>query len=479
MDSISCPIRALAQTDPKRVALEQRSTLDQNDQEVSYFELDRMVDSAVALLSSNGIGPGDVVAVLADNSIEYALLFFATMRSGFILMPLNSRLNLSDYNEQLELAGCRLLISQKKYADKVTSLNCQHISIEQIGSSKNIQQSDAKLSIDLKAEALIMFSSGSRNKARGVVLSWSNLYYSALGIQERLQFDRYDSWLASLPFYHIGGISILFRAMLGGFNSIIFDSFDPEKILKAIKSHPASYLSVVPTMLDDLISFDRNGILKEAKGIIVGGDGLNQTVRSKLIEANLPVMTTYGMTETGSMVTLASIADFAKLPSGSGKVLPYRKISVTDSNEILIGGKTVAVRYLGSDIGLAENGFFTTGDLGRMDDDGNLIVTGRSDDMIISGGENIDLNRITNALLKLQSIQNAVAIGRDDRKWGQRPIAFIELSDKNITTGKILELLRADLPSIYTPDEIIIVDQLPRTGSGKYDIVALRKEFLR
>lgn len=473
MDSISCPIRALAQSDPKRIALEH------DGQQVPYLYLDRLVDSAVAVLNSSGIKPGDVVAVLSDNSIEYALLFFAAMRSGFILMPLNSRLKLNDYKEQMELAGCRLLIFQKKYADRIVNLDCQSISIEQIGSAQKTKQSDAKLSIDLNADGLIMFSSGSRTKARGVVLSWANLYYSALGIQERLDLDAHNSWLATLPFYHIGGISILFRSMLGGFGSIIFDRFDPEQILKAIQSHPASYLSVVPTMLDDLISFDRNGTLKKAKGIIVGGDGLNRKVRRKLKEVHLPVMTTYGMTETGSMVTLASITDFEKRPGGSGKVLPYRKINVSDSNEILVGGKSVAVRYLGSDTGLAENGFFATGDLGRMDDDGNLIVTGRSDDMIISGGENIDLNRITNALLKLPSIQNAVAIGRDDPKWGQRPIAFVELNDKEISAEKIIELLRAELPSIYIPDGIIIVDQLPKTGSGKYDIVALRKNYLR
>lgn len=473
MHNIPCPIRALAQSGPERIALEH------NNRQVTYLELDRMVDTALALMNSSSVASGDVVAVLSDNSIEYAVLFYAAMRSGFRFMPLNNRLGINDYKEQLELADCRWLVVQEKYAGTVANLECQQINIDQIDVFQKINGGESQPSIDLNAEAIIMFSSGGRRKARGVVLSWANLYYSALGIQERLRFDSHDSWLATLPFYHIGGISILFRSILGGFKAHIFEKFEPSLILHAIRSNEASYLSIVPTMLADLITADEGGVLKKAQGIIVGGDGIDQRLRHKIKKGNLPVMATYGMTETASMVTLSSISGFTDQPNSSGKLLPYRKLKINESGGISVSGKTVAVRYLGEDERLVDCEWFKTNDLGGIDGEGNLTVKGRSDDIIISGGENIDLNRIVGALIDLPAIRDAVAIGRDDSKWGQRPIAFIEISDKKISIDIIKEQLQAALPSIYIPAEIIIVDQLPQTGTGKYDIVALRRDYLR
>jgi O-succinylbenzoic acid--CoA ligase len=479
--SIPCPIREAAGTFPDRTAL-----IDTH-QSFTYHRLDDAIDSAVTHLRERGIAPGDIVAVLANNSISYAILFFAGFRLGFTLMPLNIRLTESDWRNQLDKAECKLLVYGDRFKNTAASLSDKTISIDKFGPSDPTFGIDTDSEMELDRDALIIFSSGSAGDSHGVVLSWSNLYYSSKGIESILLYEANDCWLAVLPFFHIGGISILFRAALAWCGAYILDRFNSDAVIKVIAGNRIHYLSVVPTMLSDLIQKDRQSNLGKLKAIIVGGAPFDESLRREVINRQLPVLTTFGMTETSSMVTLLPPGYPSEKLATAGKILPHRELIITNKNNqpvasgengrIMVSGEVLFSRYLDGGQGtINPEGWFDTGDMGHFDIDGYLTVTGRDDNIIISGGENIDLNQIENAIGTIDGITNAAIMARLDKKWGARPVAFVEVSDSKLSEDSIAEKLRGILPSIMVPDRIMIVVSIPLTGSGKYDRQALREQ---
>ncbi len=480
--SIPCPIKEMASASPEQPALIDATHT------ITYSVLDREVDGIAAVITDKGIQPGDVVAVLTRNSIQSAIIFYAAFRHGFTLMPLNRRLKPSDWIGQMDEADCRLLIYNNEFPGENLLANTLYIDKF---SNTNFDTSPMALpgKYPLDREALIVFSSGTAGKPRGVVLTWSNLYHSAVGINRSLKLKGDDCWLAALPFFHIGGISILFRTVLSGCPTFIMDRFDTEGVLKAIDEKRVSIISVVPTMLTELIKSDKKNNLRQMKAIILGGAACDETLRREIIRRRLPVRTTYGMTETSSMITLSGPHDILKKSGSSGTVLPHRELIIVDektralppggSGRIMVRGEVLFSRYVGQSSGdiFSADGWFDTGDIGQLDKDGNLTVTGRFDNTIISGGENIDLDRIERAIGRLDGVNGVVVLPRRDKKWGQRPVAFIEMAGDSIDESFLMKLIADQLPRIMIPDRIITVASLPLTGSGKYDRQALRNRY--
>jgi acyl-CoA synthetase (AMP-forming)/AMP-acid ligase II len=194
------------------------------------------------------------------------------------------------------------------------------------------------------------------------------------------------------------------------------------------------------------------------------------------------------MTETTSMVTLLDKSDCPDLWTTAGRVLPYREVAIIDNDgkpspvgwpgRIMIRGEVVSRRHLGEpERQRLPDEWFDTGDIGAMDSSGYLTVAGRRDNIIVSGGENIDLTRIETVLNAVSGIKGSVVISREDEKWGHRPVAFVELYDENISEGRIREELAVDLPRFMLPDRIVIVRSLPLTVGGKYDRTALPRLY--
>jgi len=454
---------------------------------ISYSDLDKVIDIVGGNLKRFDIGPGDIVAVLDDNSLSYAVLFFAAMRYRFTLMPLNTRLTEIDWQSQIDNAGCRLVAVGSDYRGAVSHIKVEKVDFRELLTGADIVVDNSrKRFVNLDRDALVIHTSGSSAKPRGVVLTWGNLYYSALGAASVLDYRPGDNWLAVLPFFHVGGISILFRAILGGNGVHILPRFDPESIMALADDDKIQYLSLVPTMLHELLLADEKNRLSRLKSIVVGGAAWGESLKKEAVRRQLPVLTTYGMTETASMVTLLSPDAPADKLTTSGRVLPYRELKIVDSDgkkvekkisgRIVVRGEVLFSRYLnGHQRQFDSEGWFVTGDIGFMDRQGFLTVTGRSDRIIVSGGENIDLDLIEKEIEKIDGLAGVAVVARRDKKWGQRPVAAVALSDRSLTAKRILELLGKTLPSIMLPDRIIIVDKIPLTPAGKYD----RQELIR
>ena len=481
--SIPCPVQITAAATPQHPALcDETRTL-------SYGQLDTAVDRLIAGLNRHGVISGDVLAVLAENSIEYAVLFFAAMRAGFILMPLNIRLSEPDWREQIVQSHCKLLVYDSAFGEKVRSLPMDTAAIAEFDLYGDAAAASAADSLyDLGHDAVIFFTSGSTGSPRGVLLTWSNLYYSAFGVQQVLGYTKEDCWLAVLPFFHVGGISILMRMALVGGTTCIMSKFRAPMVLRKIADKGIAYLSVVPTMLDGLMRQDAASLLSSLKAIIVGGAAFDSALRQEAVSRELPVLTTYGMTETASMVTLLPKAGRSDRLTTSGKALPFREIRIVgeqsetlspgQTGKIQVRGEVLFSRYLSDTASRRDSdGWFEAGDIGQLDSNGYLTVFGRHEDLIVSGGENIDLKRIEQAIRSLAGVSDVVVMGRPDKKWGARPVAFVVSSDPHLDQQTILDTISPVLPRIMIPDTVVVVSELPLTGSGKYDRQALRLKF--
>lgn len=480
---IACPLRTAAVKSPDRIALSDP------DRSMTFAEWDAAVAGTMEGFTARNIASGQVVAVLAWNSIEYAILFFAAWRYGVVLMPLNCRLTVDDWRRQLSTADCRLVVTDRRFQSQAADLGVPSVAMTDIIADAPAEVSpDARIDIPLDRETLLVFSSGSTGRPRGVVLTGGNLHFNALGLAAILPPEPDDVWLAVLPFFHIGGISILVRAASAAGRVHLLARFDAAGVLEALAAASVTFLSVVPTMLADLMAADAVNRLRALRGIIVGGAAFDAALRREAEAKRLPILTTYGLTETASMVTLLDKSDRLDLWTTAGRVLPYREIMIADDNgesappetvgKILIRGEVVAGRFLDErEVRRGPEDWFDTGDNGMMDRSGNLTVLGRRDDVIVSGGENIDLTRIEAVLSGVPGVKGVVVLSRADDKWGRRPVAFVEPSGGSSPEADIRTALTAQLPRFMHPDRIVIVRPLPLTGNGKYDRAALRQRY--
>ncbi len=420
---------------------------------ISYGEF---IDSVLSLsnsLKGLGIKEGEKIAILSENSPEYVMLIIAIIASGAICVPINIRWPEKRIKEALEKIGCNLVISSRSI-----NLNVgKKVFFDQLKEGKKY----GSLDFDLKRDSTIIFTSGSTGDPKPVLHKLENHYYSAIGSNENILFEKGDVWGIFLPLYHVGGMSIIFRAIISGAAVAITEKKIP--ILDAISNLKITHISLVPTQLYRMLKErDSIDILRRLKAILVGGSPIREAIIRKAKEMELPIFTTYGSTEMASQVTTTRPNDTLEHLLTSGRLLPYRELKIEDE-EILVKGKTLFKGYLYRD-GLikpfSEDGWFRTGDIGYLTEDGYLVVKGRKDNMFISGGENIHPEEIEDKLIQIEGILDAVVVPVEDEEWGKRPIAFVYWEGKGeMDEKRIKKVLEKELPKYKIPDRIFPIPE--------------------
>lgn len=302
--------------------------------------------------------------------------------------------------------------------------------------------------------ATIVYTSGSSATPKAVAHSLENHITSAQSACAALGLGSSDRWLLSLPLWHVSGISIVFRCSIAGATIVVPDP--GMSLIEALSSYRITHVSMVPTQLMRVLEQAQTPP-SHLRAVIVGGGPMPQGVLKMAINKGWPVHTTYGMTETSSMVTLSK-----KNPrtGSSGHILQGNELKIAGDGEILVRSPAICLGYLNADtiVNIAdENGWLHTGDLGRLDENGELYVLGRKDNMFISGGENISPEEIEHTLCGVQGVQKAVVVPIPDPEFGQRPVAFIHGNAKFEDIEKNLnrELPRFKIPRYYPwPDSI-------------------------
>jgi O-succinylbenzoic acid--CoA ligase len=308
----------------------------------------------------------------------------------------------------------------------------------------------------------VVTTSGSSGDPKGVMLTTSNVTAAISASQARLGNDAGDRWLLCLPLYHIAGLSLIWRSLSAGGSVLIHDRFDAVKVAAALKSGEASMASLVPTMLHRVLDIDP-GPYRDLKAVLLGGGPATRDLVQRALDAGLPVLPTYGMTETASQMATVAPGDEREALGTVGHPLDGMVVTFEDG-EILVEGPAVSPGYLGEP---ARSGPHHTHDIGYFDAEGRLVVTGRIDDIILSGGEKVVPQHVEAVLESFPGIERAVVLGVADDDWGQAAVAVIE--GDPIDEAALGARARAALPTHEVPKRWVRVEELPLLPSGKID----------
>ncbi|HWR81768.1 MAG TPA: o-succinylbenzoate--CoA ligase [Candidatus Deferrimicrobium sp.] len=449
MPEIRCPVSEAARLFGSYPALiTSQST-------ITYHEYDRLVAATQSRLQDHGVAAHQRVAILSENSPEYVILLAALFRLGAVACPISPHLPVLSLSAYLERIGCDVIIyasNQVPLDPRLTTrlLPLKDIVNETIVSPTSI--SDSFVSPD--QDATVLATSGTTAVPKAVLHSYGNHYYSARGSNENIRIEPGDRWLLSLPLYHVGGLAILFRAILGG-GAVVFPGTRSD-IAEAVIRHRVTHVSVVSTHLyrllhDDLLFISANYF----KAVLAGGGPIGTGLVTQAHKRGWPIHTTYGLTEMSSQVATTRTGDTLDRLLTSGRTLPYRESKVSPDGEIMVKGETLFRGYVdgpGVFLPVDDNGWFATGDMGALDADGYLAVFGRKDNMFISGGENIHPEEIEGALLSVTGIADALVVPIEDEQFGQRPAAFVRTADDaTITRDTLVAHVATLLPRFKLP----------------------------
>ena len=421
---------------------------------LTYAQFEQSVTATVSRLEHLGIKPDARIAIQGDNSLEYLIFLIALWRMKATACLLSTRLPISAIDSQMKMLNCKKLFRSFEYV--VMHLETYEFKITR------------KRHIPLNHETTIMFTSGSTGTPKAAVHTYVNHYYSALGSNKNISVKPNDRWLLSLPLYHVGGLSILFRCLLGGAAIIITNS--TKNLAELITQFKITHVSVVPAQLYRLLKENPSN-LSSLKSVLVGGAPIPENLIQKSLQRKLPIYITYGLTEMASQVATSTKADLQRRKMDSAKVLAYRQLRVSAEGEILVKGKTLFKGYYhsrGIRKFLQRDGWFATGDLGKFHK-GRLRVFGRKDNMFISGGENIQPEEIEKYLKQMPAICDARVVPAPDAKFGQRPVAFIKRrTGGRLTTKTIQQYLANFLPRHKIP--IAFYDWTPHQNNKNFKI---------
>lgn len=319
--------------------------------------------------------------------------------------------------------------------------------------------------------AVVVGTSGSTGAPKGVELSAAALRHSARASLDRVGARPGERWLCCLPATHVAGLQVLVRSLLSGTEPVLAERADAETVAASGCAH----VSLVPTQLQRLLGpgvekqgVDRSTPLAGFSSVLLGGAAAPARLLDAARAARVPVVTTYGMTETcGGCVY-------------DGVPLDGVRVEIREEGRIWIGGPVLFSGYRGGQKA-PRDGWFRTGDLGRLDSSGRLSVRGRADDVISTGGHKVVPGEVAAALQTCPGVNDVAVLGQPDPEWGERVVAVVVPADP--ADPPALELLRLHvrdrLPRYAAPSRVFMVDAVPMLPSGKHDVVRLRQELLR
>lgn len=450
------------------------------DGAIGYGEYRALIATTAARLQAAGLRRGDRVALWLQPDWRSPVLLLAMLAAGIVAAPLNTRQPASRVPALLRRAGCSTLVaSEEALADLETAgrtLTAEALvpPAGQPGASGNRLPN----TLPEAQPATIIFTSGSSGESKAALHTWGNHYYSAVGAGMNMPFGPGDRWLLALPLYHVGGLSILFRALISRATVVLPPAH--LEIAEAVVNYEITHVSLVATQLYRWLQYERAQHGQHLRAVLVGGSAVAPSLLAAAHSRGLPVFTTYGATEMASQIATTRPGDsLDRISSSSGRLLPFRELRITATGEILVRGKTLFRGYAnedGIDDARDASGWFATGDLGHIDAEGYLTVRGRKDNQFISGGENIQPEEIEAALCRLPGVEEAVVVPVAHAEFGQRPFAFVRTR-----TGEQMDVhawraqLATELASYKIPDRFHAWPAVAETGSIKVDRTFLQQ----
>ena len=465
-----------------------RVAVDHGSGVVTFRQLDALVGRTARILGSV-VPVGRRVALLMDNGLALVAAVHAVPRAGCTLAPLSPKLTPYELASALRTLLCSALVTERAYRGlagaavaeagiHVPILDADELVSTGTGSSgPSTPTGDGRRVL---SEWAVLWTSGTSGRPRGVSLTAENLRASALASRDRLELGADDRWYLGLSCAHVGGLAMVVRAAALGSALVVRGAFDASTFNELVDEGRVTHASLVPTMLHRAL--DERGDRpppRSLRCVLVGGARTPRGLVDRALAARFPIALTYGMTEASSQVTTAPPVLVRSKPETVGPPLPGVEVRVDGAGEVLVRGPTVAAAYVGSSEPITDSaGWLHTGDIGELDSDGHLRVTGRRSDRIVTGGVNVDPAEVEEILRTHPGVHDVSVVGLPDPEWGEVvAAAAVRTPGVYPDPAELETLARARLTSAKIPRRIVFVEDLPRNANGKVDREAVRATF--
>lgn len=478
----------------------------------TYGDLNRHACQLANTFKAYGIGKGDRVFCITTNTVEYIYIFMAVARLGAILCPLNYRLSPMEMLKIATDAKPKALVFDGEFnqsAQEIVSQSPTLGLVVSFGATKltwaqNLEDIlpkypawGPKIEGSSEDPLLMLYTAGSTGKPKGVPLKHTNLFFNAINWIIDLGITKSDYSLTVIPLFHIGGHMLwTLPHLIVGAKVLLQRRFDPEKSLSLLAREKVTNTYFIPAMAKMVLSLPdwRDYDLSSVRFIGAGGEAVPDKVTGAFAELGIPVLNSYGLTETSDGTTTIRPYDAARKPANCiGKPLTLTDVRIVDSQgrdlpagkegEIVHRGPSIVGSYWNRPVESEKafrNGWLHTGDLALRDEEGFLYFLGRKDDMIVTGGENVYPAEVEEAILSCEKVADVAVLGVPDEKWGQTVKAIIvPKTGVKLSETEVIEHVRSRLSGFKRPRIIQFVSALPKIGSGKHDRVQIQSEFNR
>jgi len=487
------------------------------DKRFTYAQYADRTHRLANALRGIGLEPGDRVSFMSYNSHQLLEAYYGVLEAGCVLNPLNVRLAPAEIGYILGHAGSRVVFYHADFEPMVTALRpslpdeVRWVRMEGAADEYEplLEAASADYvapEIDEDAMAELFYTSGTTGRPKGVVLTHRNLHLHAINTAIALRVTDADTLLHVVPLFHVNGWGAPHWQTLVGGRHVMLRKFDPAELLRLVEAERVTLVLGVPTIFNALVNHPDHATrdLSSLRQAMIGGAPASPTL-VEAIERELGCLAIvgYGLSETTPVIALARPRIWlteAEAPgmeaarkAMTGYALPGSQLRVVDNDgadvradgeqigEIAVRSNVVMDGYYRDPEATAEkirNGWFHTGDMATVDDQGYILIKDRSKDIIISGGENISSVEIENAIGSHPAVMECAVIAAPDDRWGEAPVAAVVLKEgASVTVDELRDHVRAQLAGFKVPRDIEFRDALPKGGTGKILKNELREPF--
>lgn len=484
---------------------------------VSFIELEERSRRIAAGLLERGIRHGDRVAVAAPNQVEWLELFYGVTRIGAVLVTLNVRYREAELRYMLNQSGARLVVTSAQsdgfdFVDFYAGFRSEIPDVEEvlflgdgegstysslIGDPDTVALSRHEAEVAADDPALILYTSGTTGRPKGAVLTHRSMLTSASGQVERLGTTADDVFLCVMPFNHVGGITCSVTAALSTGSTVVLPSaFSPAGALADIERHRVSLFAGVPTMWSLMLAHPtfESTDTSTVRLAVIGGSNVEPTMAADMLAAfpEARLFNLYGLSESSGASVMSAPDDSVEQVSGSiGTALTGVRAKVVDlaghdvppgeEGELHLRGESITTGYWDrqeeTSQTILDDGWLRTGDMVTMDSDGHIHMRGRLKEMFIQGGYNVYPVEVENILTAHPAVAMAAGIGVPDAVLGEVGCYYVVLRpDHEVTEDELRDHCRDQVADYKVPKQIIVVDELPTTPSGKIAKASLREQ---
>lgn len=481
--------------------------IDYYDEKISFSDLDKKSNKVANALIKLGVKKGDRVAQYLCNSMELIYFFLGALKVGCVVVPINTSYKEMEVEHILSNSGSRIILTDN---DRLKVLeNCKNltkitniISVESNEKYQNFEEliqnsSENKIDITVKDDdgAIIFYTSGTTGKSKGAYLTHLNVESNLKALKQTWKWIEKDKLLLSLPLYHIHGLGVAFCGSMYNGNSILYrKKFKSEEILPLIQEHKCTLFMGVPTMYIKILETkDKEKYDISSMRLFVSGSAplSSETFKEFKDIFGHKILERAGMSET--MMNFSNPYDRERKPGTVGFPLPGVEARIVDKEfhdvmqgqegEILLKGPNVLKEYWnfpGLNGQAFKDGWFRTGDIGRIDKENYFSFVGRLKDMIISGGLNIYPREVEEVIDQYPTVEESAVVGVTDRVFGEAVKAFVVLRDnKRTSEEEIISFCKKKIASYKKPKYVEFLKELPRTSTGKVTKNVLKERALK